>query len=69
MLNRFKEWCLDLEPGWVGFLVFLTVSINLFMVLVVIGLAIGFYTKGWVTPILVGFLFTYAWYIALFKQP
>jgi hypothetical protein len=53
MINRFMNWCLNLEPDWVAVVVCLCV---------VIGLVIGFYTNGWAIPILAVVIIAYAWY-------
>lgn len=67
MITKFENWCLDLEPSWVGIIVFMTTLITILMFLTVFTIFLVAVTNGLalllpIIPII------YAWYVAIFKQ-
>jgi uncharacterized membrane protein YkvI len=67
MINKFMDWCFEVEPEWAGFVVCIVV-VSLFSTLGLSALlAIAVLTQGYIflallLPVL------YAFYLAIFKQ-
>jgi len=67
MTDKFMEWCMGIEPEWVGFSVwFSTLAIGMIFSSILIVLT-TYITSGWILLAIPAFI-VYVWYIALFKQ-
>ena len=75
MPDRFTDWCINLKPTWVGFLIWMS-TVAIVAITFGVGISSGvfallmYYPKLGVTTIIVLLVLPvlYAWYVAIFRQ-
>ena len=64
LFDRFMDWTYDLEPSWVGAVMFLLLILCVTVVGLTLGLLLLVLTNGWILLAIPAFL-VYAVYLAL----
>jgi hypothetical protein len=67
--DRFFNWCYKLEPGFIGFWMYLMVFVSLAFLLAYITISLLIFTNGWAGVVVVPLFFVYVLCIAFFGQP